>query len=769
MKTFRKILDCHIPAMCNMLLPLAGLICLMASCESENLPEIPVDGFTSVSAKEGNFSLDIRFANFGETDTLTGLHRLEPETDVIRVNDDLFIYATLEVDPVDKASAVKTRKFAVDARIRIIAYKETAGPVYTQVFDELYTVNNSSALNRMSGAGDIILPAGTYKLIAYSYNDPALSPVTPLPFYMDTIKAIDPVNDLIWGESIPTAVVDGVLNSIQIKMVHKLSQINLVATTGQSGPPSISDFSNVTMPGYTVDLKTFDGGLAKNTPVQQDFIFPTLPATPADTVKATPRTVYTGTPGDLPTILHVGSMTVDGKTLTDVTAAFAKSLQSGYSYTMTMRIGDNPNLTDNIPAGFLTYVGAFWKKDQTGERLIRMPRMSNGTIDGVWTAQVIEGKDWILLDTMMTTDPNVWDVAKEANVDNGNDPLFESNPDRQLSPPTASTLVCGVVRASGSAGFQPGNDQIYFRIGASSQYTPTSTKPVRYGIVLLTYANNTRRHRIWIRQGEDPDFVMRKGDPNMTGGSVAGGRPNAAKFSPYNLTDPNKNTITAYGNVPALGSTASGRGGVFVDYPSKAGYFFQWNSTKAFHPTASFSGWTAAGTVTANTTWNTNWETCPSGYRRPTDITATGTNDSEMRQTLWITGVGAQIPSTNNTDNVVWGYYADGYFDRRQIVQGVTANPALLTAVASPGAEVAYRGMLFYNQFNNASLFFPVTGYIVNGTLTQAGKSGHSWTKTNVGTQTLQMGFDPTAPAISNMNNQPSDYGFAIRCVVNGS
>ena len=759
METFMKYVLGHILDRSNVFLFMGGLALLISSCDTEYIPDLPVDGFTSVSAKEGNFSLDIRFANFGETDTLPSLHSLQPETEVIQVNDDLSIYATLAVDPVVKAPAVTTRKFAVDARIRIIAYEVAPGPNYTQVFDELYTVNSLSALNRVSAAGDIILPAGTYKLVAYSYNDSTISPVTPLPFYIDTIKAIDPVNDLIWGESVPTPVVDGILNSIQIKMFHKLSQVKLVATSGLNGP-LISAFSDVTMPGYTVDLTTLSGALAKNTSVSQSFDFPILNK---DTVKATPRTVYTGTPGDLPTIIRIGSMTVGGKILTDVvTAAFAKSLQSGYSYTMTMTIGNSPNITENIPTNFLTYVGAFWKKNQTGERLIRLPRMSNGTIDGVWTAQVIEGRNWILLDTLMTTDPNVgWrSGANEASVQDGNDPLFESNPDRQLSPPTASTFVCGVVSPSG------GNDQIYFRIGASSQYTPTSTNPVRYGVVLLTYGNNKYRNRIWIRQGEDPDFLMRKGDPDLTGVNIpAGGRPNVAKFSPYNLTDPNKNTATAYG---ATNNILAVNGATFVDYPSKAGYFFQWRSRQAFHPTSSISGWGSAGTVTAATTWNTNWETCPSGYRRPTDITATGTNDSEMRQTLWITGVGAQIPSTNNTDNIVWGYYADGYFDRRQIVQGVTANPALLTAVASPGAEVAYRGMLFYNKYNNASLFFPVTGYIPNGTLTQAGKSGHSWTKTNVGTQTLQIGFDPTAPAISNMNNQPSDYAYPIRCVVNG-
>jgi hypothetical protein len=75
-----------------------------------------------------------------------------------------------------------------------------------------------------------------------------------------------------------------------------------------------------------------------------------------------------------------------------------------------------------------SYVGAFWKAGQTGERLIRFPRPGTG-YDGAWTATVIEGEEWITLDKEMTTDANVgWRTdltPAETSVENGNDAGFD--------------------------------------------------------------------------------------------------------------------------------------------------------------------------------------------------------------------------------------------------------------------------------------------------------------------------------------------------------
>ena len=765
--------------MYRVLLLTGGLIFGISSCETEYIPENPDRGM-SLLAREGNFRLAIHIAGYGEADTLPATRNMEPETEVIKVKDDLYVQTTLAVDPTDSASAVTTRAFQVNARIRVVAYAVTAGPdtIYTEVFDEIYDVQSNSILKRESSTDLIDLPVGDYKLVAYSYNDA----ITPPPGYASTITDIDPSNDLIWGVSPTVSAVEGSITDITIPVYHKLSQVKLVATTGSSGP-NITAINGVTLSGYTVNLTTLDGTLAKNTAISQAFNFPTLNVA---TVNANTRTVYTGTPGDMPTIIHVGSLSVNnGTTLNDFAATFAKSLQSGYSYTMTMRIGNNPDLTDDIPAGFITYVGAFWQADQTGERLIHLPRMSDHTIDSVWTAQVIQGRDWILLDTLMTTDPNVgWrnGGVTETNVDDANDPNFEANAARQLTPPTASTFVSGFVSET--------NGQIYFRIGLKDQYTPTPDKPARYGIVLLTYGNNKYRNRIWIRQGEEADYVMRNSDPVNSGGLAS--RTECMPFSPYNLTAPetllNGPVRNTYGFPPSTDPPA-----IFTAYPTQAGAIFQWanevNKRYAYAPIGTVSGWQDGY---ANVYWSDApvvyvdnpvpsgeevYETCPDGYARPTDGPTNASSNmslpadmaqSEIRQSLWLNPQAGS--NVNNTTNSSWGYYADGFFDRRLIS---TTTFSTANSSVSINYNVAYVGRMFFNPNSYASLFFPATGHRLhtNGNFDVVSNyDGRYWTSSSVidETTTDQRAWNLCFTGnIAYQSNFAESYGESIRCVYN--
>ncbi|MDR2233849.1 MAG: fimbrillin family protein [Tannerella sp.] len=790
MKTKIKWLWCRIAGVRTLFLLIGGLTGWISSCETEYIADLPEDRLASISAKEDNFKIDIRFADFGEPDLLPSVNRLEadfstrimePATDVIRVNDGLFIYATLAVDPVDKAPPVTARAFTSGAKIRLAVYDSAS--VFTKVDDWMYTVTGSGTLIREGETTGILhLPAGNYKMIAYSYNNVSVAP----PAWADTLADIDPVNDLIWGVSPTVAVVEGPLTSIPITMYHKLSQVTLVAKT-RNGLPLISAFSNVSIPGYKVDMETFTGivSIHSDTPFDQAFNFST--PMPADSVKSETRTVYTGTPGDMPTIIRIGSMTVNDTTLTDIPATFAKSLQSGYSYTMTMRIGDSPDLTDQNPAGVIPFVGAFWKAGQKGERLIRLSRTANGNMDGIWTAQVIAGKDWIVLDTVMTTDPNVgWRTGTspvEANVDNGNDSGFETNPDRQL--PAGKSFVSGNLQAS----TLPDGEQIYFRIGLKDTYTPTTEAPARYGLVLLTYGQNNYRQRIWIRQGEEADYA-----PGQTG---------SAQWSPYNLTMPTfvpepEPPPDDDDGLPPDGSGVGGGGfvgsedkGLFTGYPSQAGFFFQWTHNQGFHP------------ITPINTMPDNWETnsfepfglsgiCPIGYVVPNG------------------GAGSDL-TTLLTANIAMGYYADGWFDRRLIVQSVTYGsvdagygnsnltpPYDMTAVSSTvnidpkNTYVAYIGILFYSPATNASIFFPTPGFRFGedmgaggssapGALWLAGRVGEYWSSTEyTGFGGLNMAYSLNFDIAGNgmpvggvwvntgsagTGRQYRSYGASIRCV----
>ncbi|MDR2231532.1 MAG: fimbrillin family protein, partial [Tannerella sp.] len=389
-------------SLCALFLLTGAFVRLISSCETEYIPDTTENGHTTLIAKEGNFNLDLRFAGFGEGDMTPDPRSMEaskidmkPETDIIRVDDDLYIYATLSVDPVDQAPPVRTRLFNTDARIRIIVYDSTATDIFTKKLETLYRDSMGTLVREDLVGYKINLDAGDYKFIAYSYNT-----TTPPPTWADTLTNIDSSNDLIWGMSPTVSIVQNATAPIPvpISMFHKMSQVKLVAKTGPSGP-NITAFSGVSMPGYAVNMATFSGTISKtsDTPVPLTFNFPTVGS---DSITSDTRTVYTA--GNIPTIITIGTLTVDGRpSLTNVPATFAKSLQSGYSYTMRMQIGDSPALTDDEPPkGFVPYIGAFWKHDQVGERLIRMPRILNDSADGVWTAHVIEGKSWILLDTL---------------------------------------------------------------------------------------------------------------------------------------------------------------------------------------------------------------------------------------------------------------------------------------------------------------------------------------------------------------------------------
>ncbi|MDR2585603.1 MAG: hypothetical protein LBC84_05190, partial [Prevotellaceae bacterium] len=439
-------------------------------------------------------------------------------------------------------------------------------------------------------------------------------------------------------------------------------------------------------------------------------------------------------------------------------------------------------VTDDFPPNVNKYVGAFWRSNQTGERLIRIERPTSGaSIDGEWTAVVLEGMEWIVLDTVMTTDKNVgWrnNGTLEGLVHNGNDPNFDvTHPVKSVT-----TMVTGTLRDPSAPGYRTGEEVIYFRIGAKTTYLPTEQNPARYGVVLLLCKENQYACRIWIRQGHDPDYLMRKEDGiNVpgTGGLVnpngPNARPNAVKFSPYNLNDPTENlstTLITVG-VPNVGLPIGGGEEKFVSYPSQAGYMIRWNYSRqpfAPHLTGPIVGWDL--TQPGITTWDPSLtETCPTKYRRPNDGGDPNPNGyvlgSEVRQSLYST------PKTNSTsdadtrENSVWGYYADGFFDRRLISSspGTGAN-ASKSAVSTSNNKVAYMGRLFFNSKTFANLFLPASGARnFNGSLTDAGNGGFYWLRSSID-NLFAWSLHLTDNGVFQLSTSNRCFGFPVRCVV---
>ena len=427
---------------------------------------------------------------------------------------------------------------------------------------------------------------------------------------------------------------------------------------------------------------------------------------------------------------------------------------------------DGDGVTDNLQNFVTPYVGAFWKANQTGERLIRLLRTSVSplnAIDGQWTAVVLAGESWIRLDKELSMDNTVW--TPSGPVMSGNDMGF----DAQYPVLGSATSVFGTVSDSSP------NDRLYFRIGLKNAYTPTTIAPARYGLVLLVANGGSVRQRIWIRQGEGADYIMRPEDEISSGGFYGSGpnaRPLAVKFSPYNLMAPAMG-YTDPTNVIMVGNPHQGlahRGGEFTSYPSQAGYMFLWNyNRQAFapHAPATISNWISLPFTNFWTASDT--ETCPDNYRRVEDgdITthqpAGNVAGSEIRQSLWSNPLSG---ATDATQNSIFGYYADGFFDRRMIVNGPGTSPGANSSVSASTRDVAYNGRLFYNTATFASLFFPAAGNRNDvGQLLNAGSIGSYWTATSVNA-TGQAWYSLFSPFFSHQNQQGSkSWGYSVRCV----
>jgi hypothetical protein len=367
--------------------------------------------------------------------------------------------------------------------------------------------------------------------------------------------------------------------------------------------------------------------------------------------------------------------------------------------------GDNPAPT---PVDDRTScVGAFWRHDQIGERIVQV---NVGASSGAWTAMVsfydskwnpLDG-DGVLIAASGSDDTNV-----------GTNVLL----DAELFPLTGKGYT------NSASGVAAANSNITFRIGIEKTFDAfhKENNPARYAVVELWYANHTKMQPIYLRHGEGDDYVMRPDAPDH--------RSAARKFSPYNLTAGALNAqvgLNGTGNNP----------GKFVAFPSQIGAFFQWGHSGLYvryawdthtedlrTPPVSMIG--TEWNKNLPTSWSDSFETCPDGYRRPDDHSTISA--SEIRQSLWLDPPTGQ---TNNRSNYLYGYYADGFYDSLH----VTRIGSSVGIVRYEQDDAAYGGGLFYNPVTKASLFFPVSAFrgMADGKLdtNMNGFASYYWTRT---------------------------------------
>lgn len=427
-----------------------------------------------------------------------------------------------------------------------------------------------------------------------------------------------------------------------------------------------------------------------------------------------------------------------------------------------------------------TYVGTFHRYNETAERIIRIKSIKSNPND-IWSAIVVSGQDFIELDTHDSPDlginkhnPYGYDESAPDDNTKWDNPMYktadEIEANCQFKPDEKGKSV-----VSGSG------DLIYFRVGMKSKLNVNSAP--RYGLIALIHAEGT--HMIYVRQGEQPDFLMRPKDVINNTSIQLPSRPVAVKISPFNLTIPNGLRDKKYHDIPT-------NGGEFTDYPSKGGYFFKGNSNRAYFPvgTSAEVNWTSGAAIG-------NSEICPSGYRRVNDGTEVNSGfvvGSEIRQSFWLNPQNGTAQS--NFDNMLRGYLADGYYDRRVMrvpnTQGhvnegvrdiynqetITVNNVptkfILPTLVGEGAEIGYAGMLMFNPNNYASIFMPANGsrngQSAGGELIGTGGQFNIWSSSfsNSGKTLmwyLATGYYRSGFVFDNYYSFCSMEGYSIRCV----
>lgn len=418
-----------------------------------------------------------------------------------------------------------------------------------------------------------------------------------------------------------------------------------------------------------------------------------------------------------------------------------------------------------------TYVGAFWRAGQTGERIVRIQLGTTMTNLGAWTASVewLDSK-WkpgdICISPALSTDPG---ISYTQDLTPGDAELFKVS--------EKLTIVSGTAVA---------NSVMYFRIGLNSTYTPTAAHPARYAVVILTFNNQRQSQLILLRQGEEADYVMRPEDPAI-GSYTNATRPLARKVAAFNIT---QSTIANWtgGTLITDHPTLPVRGGSFTEYPSQAGAYFQWASLnqprRAFHPAYPLTAITNWSSSMSPQFWNQlvsgskisdTHEVCPTGYKRINDgseiaaISQTAAT-SELRQSLLYTL--ADGTTSNMPTNATSGYYADGFFDRRRIKNSPTGAAGAVVSYYSGtnnplNAKIAYTGSLMYNPITWASVFLPIAGSRnpTDGSLMETGGRGYYWTSSSKDVPSYATGFlpEPEGFLYGIEFNRPT--GASIRCV----
>ena len=224
-----------------------------------------------------------------------------------------------EVAPVK----LRATKLTMGTKVRVIAYE---GPGYTTKVDHADFIVAEGGVLMPDGTYVLALQAGTYRFVAYSYNN-----ADAMPAYADITAAIDAV-DLLWGEAIETVGPGN--NAVYLLLEHLFSQVKLHAVLHHAVGDIIYDLDasvSHTIPTLEVMIPDL---ISTGSSALIPFAWPDG-AGFASNWYSKNHQVYTD---GSPPVVTVGSVDIDGTTYTGGpwTINYATPLVPGHEYILSV-------------------------------------------------------------------------------------------------------------------------------------------------------------------------------------------------------------------------------------------------------------------------------------------------------------------------------------------------------------------------------------------------------------------------------------------------
>jgi len=291
-------------------------LAVLPGCTSEDNP----------TSGKGSATLSFTLGGIsgGEAETLTRT-QAESETVTEDLGGGLYLTCTLAADATSTTKATSTM---------------ASGTKYTLVvLDGSGTIVGSADGVVGTQTPSIVVDAGTYTVVAYSYNESSstLPSAGAVGSTIGSITAPAGTDLLYSSQSVTVGASES--QSLAITFVRKASKVNVVLDAS-SMSANVAAAAATLGNSYATSISLADGTIAASGSASTTAI--TWPTLGAESVTSADATLYSA--GDTPLTLAFSSLTIGSTAYGSKSTTFSRALETGKSYTLTV------NVHEAIPA-----------------------------------------------------------------------------------------------------------------------------------------------------------------------------------------------------------------------------------------------------------------------------------------------------------------------------------------------------------------------------------------------------------------------------------